>query len=179
LERLKVSLNFAEERRLFRFVLERDHFARLGPDAAGLEWGHEPLVVEGEVARTAGTTILAGRIETVASLTCCRCLEEAREPLQAEFRYLLLTTAREETNREELTSDDLDAISCPGEELNLEPLIFEQMFLQLPMKPLCGEDCRGLCPRCGENLNRHSCRCQTEKPDNPFAVLRNLSLKNK
>lgn len=57
---------------------------------------------------------------------------------------------------------DEDAYALAGDELDLEPLARDAVMLDLPLAPLCSEDCRGLCPRCGENLNVTSCGCLPE-----------------
>ena len=65
-----------------------------------------------------------------------------------------------------------------GEIIDLVPLITEQIILQVPMKALCGETCRGLCPRCGVNLNLASCNCRNEDIDPRLAVLKNVKVKS-
>jgi uncharacterized protein len=63
-----------------------------------------------------------------------------------------------------------------GEEIDLTPLVHEQIILALPTRPLCGEACRGLCPRCGANLNAAPCGCPTAPPADPrLAVLHSLA----
>jgi uncharacterized protein len=59
----------------------------------------------------------------------------------------------------------------------LTPLIREQMILALPTRPLCQEDCRGLCPRCGANLNERDCGCNLETGDARLAVLRSIKVR--
>ena len=63
-----------------------------------------------------------------------------------------------------------------GETVDLEAIIREQIILMVPLKPLCQEDCRGLCPICGANFNRETCSCQVEKSDSPFAQLAKLKV---
>jgi len=58
-----------------------------------------------------------------------------------------------------------------GDEIDLTPLVHEQIILALPTRPLCGESCRGLCPRCGANLNAGACGCPAAPPDPRLAVL--------
>ena len=60
--------------------------------------------------------------------------------------------------------------------MDLEAIIREQIILMVPLKPLCREDCRGLCPNCGANLNLESCDCKTDKSDSPFAQLAKLKI---
>ena len=65
----------------------------------------------------------------------------------------------------ELTSDDLNVIAYRGNEIDLWPDLREAMVLALPMKPLCSEDCRGICPTCGKDLNNGECRCGKRSMD--------------
>jgi uncharacterized protein len=68
------------------------------------------------------------------------------------------------------------ALSCyEGDTIDLTPLVHEQAILALPTRPLCGEGCRGLCPRCGANLNAGPCGCPAPPPDHRLAVLHGLA----
>jgi uncharacterized protein len=75
---------------------------------------------------------------------------------------------------EELTAADLDLDFYTGEVIDLESIIREQIILTLPLKPLCSEDCRGLCTRCGVNLNQERCACKAETAAGPLAGLAKL-----
>jgi uncharacterized protein len=63
-----------------------------------------------------------------------------------------------------------------GDEINLEPLVREQVLLALPTRPLCAEDCRGLCGGCGMDLNTESCRCSGDTKDPRMAIFRTLRI---
>jgi uncharacterized protein len=78
----------------------------------------------------------------------------------------------------ELTAADLDFEYYEGEVIDLDEVIFEQVVLQVPMKPLCSESCRGLCPHCGVNLNKTTCNCQNEVIDERLAVLKRIKLEH-
>lgn len=138
----------------------------------------EPVGVEGELERAQGNWILRGKLNTVAYVSCCRCLEEARLPIGADFRYILLSAPREqeEQDQEELSQDDVDVVFCEDDLFDLDPIVYEQVMLQVPMKPLCRDECCGLCPRCGANLNNGSCSCPAEKWNTAFSVLKNLKI---
>ncbi|HQP29583.1 MAG TPA: DUF177 domain-containing protein, partial [Syntrophales bacterium] len=60
--------------------------------------------------------------------------------------------------------------------LDLDPIVYEQILLQIPLKILCREDCRGLCPHCGANLNDGPCRCPEEAVDGRFSALKKLKI---
>ena len=75
----------------------------------------------------------------------------------------------------EVAEGDLDVFPFDGEKIDLEPLFREQFVLAIPFAPLCREDCKGLCPQCGTDLNSGTCSC--EKPTDPrLAALKGLKL---
>jgi len=74
----------------------------------------------------------------------------------------------------EVDDDDLSTAYYEGDAIDLDQLIREQLYLALPMKPLCTETCRGLCPLCGINLNRSACACERTWDDPRLAVLKAL-----
>jgi uncharacterized protein len=74
----------------------------------------------------------------------------------------------------ELRMEDLDVDYYTGEVIDLTPIIFEQIMLQIPMKALCNELCKGLCPHCGINLNKANCDCREDIIDERLAVLKNF-----
>jgi uncharacterized protein len=118
---------------------------------------------------------LAGRVQTNLRLTCSRCLESFPWPVDAAFdlRYQPSSHNTGEGERE-IEEDDLSTAFYEHDEINLEQLMREQFYLTLPMKPLCREECRGLCPECGTNLNLSTCSCSHEWEDPRLAALRAL-----
>jgi len=118
---------------------------------------------------------LAGRVGTTLELTCSRCLEPFAWPVDAAFdlRYQPSTLNTGEGERE-IAEDDLTTAFYDDDVIDLEQLMGEQFYLSLPMKPLCRQDCRGLCPSCGANLNHSTCSCSREWEDPRLAALRAL-----
>ena len=118
---------------------------------------------------------LAGRVITTLELSCSRCLEPFTLPVDAVFdlRYQPRATNTGEGERE-VEEDDLTTAFYDNDEIDLGQLMREQFYLSLPMKPLCREDCRGLCPQCGTNLNRATCGCTPAWEDPRLAALRGL-----
>ncbi|HOI75853.1 MAG TPA: DUF177 domain-containing protein [Syntrophales bacterium] len=119
-----------------------------------------------------------GSLVTEVQGECCRCLEKARLPIQCEFRYIFLPEPDIHAEEKELSRDDLDCVYYREEIIDLDPVIYEQIMLQVPMKMLCRDDCRGLCGSCGANLNREACTCPPRGGDERLAVLKKLKLKN-
>jgi uncharacterized protein len=122
---------------------------------------------------------LDGRVETMLELPCGRCLELFRWPVEAIFdlRYQPRTPQSAKPERE-IEEDDFSTAFYENDEIDLVQMMREQFFLALPMKPLCRPDCKGLCPECGTNLNRNTCRCKREWEDPRLAPLKSLKLKN-
>ncbi len=79
-----------------------------------------------------------------------------------------------EGDEQEVEEEDLDTSYYRDDQIDLNELLREQFYLALPMKPLCREDCRGLCPQCGTNLNTGTCTCATEWEDPRLAALKGL-----
>ncbi len=119
-----------------------------------------------------------GSLATEVRGECCRCLENARLRIQCEFRYIFLPEPDIHAEETELSRDDLDCVYYREEVIDLDPVIYEQIMLQVPMKMLCRDDCRGLCSSCGANLNREACTCPPREGDERLAVLKKLKLKN-
>ena len=119
---------------------------------------------------------LVGNLETELELACSRCLEPYRFPLSAPFdlRYLPASSAVFAEGEHELDEDDLEISYYRDDQIDLNDLLREQFYLALPMKPLCREDCRGLCPECGIDRNEESCDWTLREPDPRWQALRDL-----
>lgn len=115
----------------------------------------------------------AGRV-----VGCCgRCLDDYVFSLEQDFEFVLAPDpVKSERGAEELDRDDLGLSYYSTEEINLAPLIAEQVLLALPTRPLCSEACRGLCGNCGANLNKESCGCSADAGDPRMAIFRRLKV---
>jgi uncharacterized protein len=126
----------------------------------------------------AGTELfLTGEIKAETVAVCARCAEEFVGPTSRSFRYVLAPRSIGHDGKADLSAEDLEFSLYDGEEVDLTPLILEQTLLALPTRPLCREDCRGLCPQCGANLNELQCACAESVIDPRFAVLSSLKLR--
>lgn len=119
---------------------------------------------------------LVGGVKTTLELPCSRCLEPFVWPVDAEFdlRYQPHSPAAAVENEREIEEDDMTTSFYENDEIDLGLLMQEQFYLSLPMKPLCQEDCKGLCATCGTNLNRETCDCSTQWEDPRLAALKAL-----
>ena len=115
-----------------------------------------------------------GTLRGSVRATCARCLNEYDLPLDDRFS-VVLTPRSADVTKARLTPDDLELSTYEGDEIDLAPLVHEQAILALPTIPLCTEGCRGLCPRCGADLNAGPCGCPPPAPDPRLSPLRALS----
>lgn len=118
---------------------------------------------------------LSGQVSGALELTCSRCLEPFRFAVATDFdlRYVPRTENAGEGERE-VEEDDLATAFYADDQIDLAQLISEQFHLALPMKALCRESCRGLCPQCGTNLNAATCTCSQTWDDPRLEILKTL-----
>lgn len=121
--------------------------------------------------RTGRDLFVDGEVRTTIAGRCARCLEEFELPVSAQVRYLITPRGNEVAGS---AGEDAEVSVYDGEEVDLAPLIFERILLSLPTTPLCRDDCRGLCPRCGINLNETNCNCPSSEGDPRMAIFRTL-----
>ena len=134
-----------------------------------------PVEVTADIRKDAQKVRLVGRVTTGLELDCSRCLEAFAVPIDAKFDVLFLPAAANTGDGEqEVADEDLGVSFYKDDTIDLGEVLREQFYLALPMKPLCREDCRGLCPVCGKNRNRESCDCQSEWVDPRLDALRKL-----
>jgi uncharacterized protein len=159
----------------------RDHFSRR----------YEPSVfpAEGEAYRVLTDVLLpfdvtknhaqfrlVGRVTTRLELTCARCLERFGFDVDEPFDLLYLPHAENTGEDEvEVEDEDLNVAYYRDDVIDLGQLMREQFYLLLPMKPLCSESCRGLCPDCGTNLNNATCACERRVADPRWGALGGLA----
>jgi len=116
-----------------------------------------------------------GSFRGVAMATCARCL--GRFPLELANDFSLVLRPEMPLSGEiELGAGDLSESFYSGTAVDLTPLVYEQVLLALPTRPLCDEECRGLCPQCGTNRNTGQCSCTVETGDPRLTVLRTLKI---
>jgi uncharacterized protein len=106
--------------------------------------------------------------------TCARCLEEYVFGLDYPFAFVLMPRAAAGPRQAALSPEDMALSYYDRDEIDLAPLVHEQAILALPTRPLCREACRGLCSRCGANLNAGPCACPAVPADGRLGVLHEL-----
>src|SRR5580692_5937601 len=121
---------------------------------------------------------LDGELSTSLEMPCARCLEPVIEDVKRSFD-LLYRPLGVDAGREELsvTGAEAEISYYQGESLLLEDAVREQVLLALPLKVICREDCKGLCPHCGTNLNSEQCSCAEPIEDPRWTALKDLRSK--
>ena len=125
--------------------------------------------------RSGSELFFHGRVGAAIEGYCSRCLKGYSFPLDKEFDFALTPDTRSPKSRE-LNPGELGLSFYSGEEIDLAPLMREQVLLALPTRPLCREDCRGLCSSCGVDLNEDSCGCSAPRIDPRMAFFRDMKL---
>jgi len=122
-----------------------------------------------------GTIFVRGNISTILEMECGRCLENFPYRLESELEVDYQPAHREDSEEEVVLEDnDLLAIYYTGQEINLTEAVRDQIVLEVPIQPICLEECRGLCPTCGTNLNIAPCHCAREEINPRWEALKNL-----
>ncbi len=134
-----------------------------------------PVAVDLEIHKDKERFRLVGTVRTELELPCSRCLEPFRLPVDASFDQRFLPSSAMATQEErEVQEDDFEISYYRDDQIDLNQLLREQFYLVLPMKPLCQDGCRGLCPQCGTNLNTGTCTCDATWQDPRLAALKDL-----
>ena len=120
-----------------------------------------------------------GRMQVPVDLVCGRCLATYPSVIDSSFRIIFRkesTRQSEVEDETELCDDDLVASTYIGDEIDLAHELEEQVAMSIPFKPLCGDECKGLCPECGADLNTSVCSCSKEPVSLKFSALKNFKV---
>ncbi len=127
----------------------------------------EPVMAVGTVRNTAGVLVMKGEITTTIHGTCDRCAADFDRDVLIPIDVVLVTEMANEENEDEWV------FPLEGDSADLDDIVRTVFVLNLDSKLLCKEDCKGICHRCGKNLNDGPCNCQKEL-DPRFAALKQL-----
>ena len=141
-------------------------------DLSDLRFGNcfpvtEPVKAEGIVRNTAGVMVMTGNVTTCLHGVCDRCADNFTRDVDIPLNVVLVTELASEENEDEWV------FPLEGDSADLEDIVRTVFVLNMDSKLLCKEDCKGLCCRCGTNLNEGPCSCQKEL-DPRFAALKQL-----
>ena len=128
------------------------------------------------IDKAGAEVMVTGDLRAEIKLTCSRCLKEFNRNLTVPVNvvYHSIEELKDEAHLNEVRSEELDLDFYSGEEFDILDLIKEQIELNLPMKPLCEDACKGICPKCGTDLNIKSCTCSVKDIDPRFEALKKL-----
>jgi uncharacterized protein len=138
-----------------------------------------PVTADMTIEREFDHLKAVGKVSVPITLTCGRCLASYPAAIDSTFRIIFRketapnATVEDET---ELCDDDLISSSYCGDEIDLAHEIEEQVVMDIPLKPLCDEGCKGLCPTCGTDLNTGSCCCSREPINLKFSALKDFKV---
>ena len=110
-----------------------------------------------EIYNTRDSFVVKGTLEAELILSCSRCLQKYSSEIKLDISEDVLKSEMEDE-----------------EELYLDDIVKDNIILSLPMKPLCSEDCKGICPNCGQDLNEGECDCEVENLDPRLAKLKDF-----
>lgn len=134
-----------------------------------------PVAVAGDIEKHIGAVKVKGTINGAAEIDCTRCLQAVQQPLSIDFDVEYLTEGVLGSDGEhEINEADLETDELQGNALDLTQLAREQVLLNIPEQFFCREDCKGLCEKCGENLNLVDCNCGQDEIDPRWAALKDL-----
>lgn len=143
----------------------------LGP-GEGVEVG--PVECTGNLSFSAPDFLLHAHLRYSQSVACDRCLKPVPSEVESDLDLVVSERrrgAQSDSGERELEESDLGWIEVSGGQLETRPLVVEQVALNVPTKLLCREDCRGLCPTCGRDLNEESCACAEARVDPRWSAL--------
>jgi uncharacterized protein len=124
----------------------------------------EPPLVDGRAISAGQDVRLRGEIKAAICAPCDRCLNEVKIPVEIPFDlfYAPAGAGADQAGERELRERDLDFAVYENDQIDLDELVLEQLELSLPSRVLCREECRGLCPQCGADLNVEQCDCKPQ-----------------
>ena len=126
----------------------------------------KPVHIIGTVENKTGIVTLGYLAMFTLNTLCDRCLAPVEKQFSMNFEHIVV--------HELAGEDNDDFVVCGDYTLNLDELVTADILLELPIRILCSEDCKGLCPKCGTNLNESTCNCNTKEVDSRLSVLLTL-----
>lgn len=145
---------------------------KAGPDTYAFD---EPVTWSAQISNVGDALLVSGTAQGEARTSCSRCLADTVFEFIGELEgYFIIE--QDTAAPDDLEGDEFEYLGDDNV-IDMEPIIVSALLMDVPMQPLCSDDCKGLCPICGCNLNIETCSCavsaepETFKPDNPFAAL--------
>ncbi len=139
-------------------------------DSTGVVFS-QTIAVDLSVEKLQDLVQIEGEISTSLTLECGRCVSQFQEPMRIEIHAHYLPEKEGEQMEDESLDDSIEVDYYSEGMIDIDKLVRENLILASPFRPLCREDCMGLCNQCGKNLNGGPCGCEVEKPGGPFSRL--------
>ena len=136
----------------------------------------EPVAWSVDVTNTGDALLVMGRANGRAVTPCARCLEDVAYDVEGDIEGYFIVGGEEAAAPEDMEGDEFDYLP-ENHVIDMVPLIVSALLLELPLVPLCDDDCKGLCPQCGANLNEGPCTCDAPAEaaeESPFAALKDF-----
>lgn len=127
-----------------------------------------PVSFSGYALNIGGTIELSGKASVVLAFLCDRCAES----FEREIEFSIDERLKKDGDGE--SDDDIEYIPFSGTAFDLSEILYTDLYINIPSKVLCSEDCKGLCPTCGKNLNSGDCDCNNDRTDPRFDILDKL-----
>lgn len=136
-----------------------------------------PVDASLDIVKTGDGANISGHMRISLEFTCSRCLKRFITPVDSDFNVYYVK-GKAESRENELKTGDMEINFIEDGAIDTDDVLMGQLSLDVPMQPLCGEGCKGLCKNCGEDLNQGECSCRTgEKSDMRFARLKDFKVK--
>ena len=139
-----------------------------------------PLEAQGSaelLANTLGEIRIQGKLKVQMRCSCDRCLEPAEFPIESGFDLFYRPALDDQVDAEVAIDEGESEIAFyEGGGIELKEILREYIMLALPMQRVCREDCKGICPTCGEDRNRVKCGCEVKAVDDRWAALKKLQV---
>lgn len=139
-----------------------------------------PLAWNAQITNVGGALLVSGSVNGVLNGTCSRCLEDMQVQVEGELEGYFIIEGEGEAPAD-MDEDEFDVLP-EDKKIDLAPIIQAAVIMELPLQPLCDEECKGMCVQCGANLNEGPCSCAETSDEedefaaanNPFAALKGL-----
>jgi uncharacterized protein len=136
----------------------------------------EPLTFTGRATRSGEDVYVEGTLAGSVEAQCSRCLENFALPLDVSLDVMFVPEQESEDAEEDMFESETHRAYYSGESIDLLEQLRDIILVNLPIKPICRSDCKGLCPQCGADLNREPCTCERSTGPSPFDKLKDLKL---
>lgn len=138
-----------------------------------------PVSAHLDIYKTGPEVIINGRLVTELEFQCSRCLKNFNRHMDVNIDLVYHPLEEITAERHALKDDEMETGFYTGAEIDLQDVLKEQILLNINMKPLCDDNCRGICPQCGNDLNKQGCSCEKKEVDPRFQVLKQFLEKRK